>query len=254
MKYFTTASLAVLLAWVSVSSCKKTPQEIPERVPPNPVLQWEKLIVGSGVDTISLNSAGNMLSPDIDFNFASDWQSRWDCIEKPSGAPDPTIYGDNAMSARAVGLVAGDYKFQITYSTKTLSKKNVMEVTVVPEKPAGTVVILDNLTWSVSPPGDFAPISIATASRQYAPDLFYFRGRRMEPIVEYLDPKTNVWVKTMDNRDLQLDISQGLLRFNDRDYVFFDYTKGSMLIWLERNIPEDWLSGAVNNPPVRLTY
>jgi hypothetical protein len=76
----------------------------------------------------------------------------------------------------------------------------------------------------------------------------------MEPIVEYLDPKTNVWVKTMDNRDLQLDISQGLLRFNDRDYVFFDYTKGSMLIWLERNIPEDWLSGAVNNPPVRLTY
>jgi hypothetical protein len=157
------------------------------------------------------------------------------------------------MSARAVGLVAGDYKFQITYSTKALSKKNVMKVTVVPEKPAGTVVILDNMSWSVSPPGDFGDIN-ATASRQSAPDLFYFRGRRKEPTVEYMDPKTNGWVKSMESRDVQQDISQGLLRFNEKDYAFFDYTKGSLLIRLEKNITEDWLSGAVNNPPVRLTY
>jgi hypothetical protein len=131
-----------------------------------------------------------------------------------------------------------------------------MKVTVVPDKPAGTVVLLDDLTWTVStsgPLGETVPPYAMTRLND-SPDLFFYRGFRKEPTVEYLDPKSNQWTSATIHPDRIDDISFGLLNFNESDQVYFNYTRGTMEIRLGKYITTDWLPAAVKHPSVRLIY
>lgn len=234
----------------ALTSCEKD-EPTAENVPPQPLLPYSNITVGSGLDTLPLLSAGNLLGSgglnlplETYYQFTGYWQSQWTCTEKPAGAPDPIIHGNTSPSARAVGLRAGSYRFDITYATAAGSKKSTMEVTVVPDKPAGTVVTLNNLPWYFSPEGGIGgEIPPYATSRFISPDLFYFRGKGKEPAVEYLDPVSNQWIKASIFRDYPA-LHTAMVEFNEWNNVLFDYTEGSMQIRLIGDF----------GPIVRLTY
>jgi hypothetical protein len=230
----------------SLASCKKPDTELPSqnRLPPNIKVSTIAEFVGSGIDSLPLVS-GPLY--DYAFNeapFSPSYQIRWACIEKPQDAPDPLIIDQQQKKAQAMGLVEGEYVFEVTYSTIAGSKKASLPITVIPDIPSGKVVLRNDLTWDVDETALFPGQESAWATWDNDPVHIFFRGMSRLPKVEYLNPLTKEWVV--------LSTSLVNYEFNQpAGTAQFDYPNNTIYLKVRDGVTWDWQN---QNHSVRLTF
>jgi len=230
----------------SLTSCKKPDAEGPpqNRLPPNIKVSTIADFVGSGIDSLPLESGPLYNYAFNEPPFSPSYQIRWACIEKPVNAPDPRILGQQQKNAQAMGLVEGDYVFEVTYSTIAGSKKATLPITVIPDLPPGTVVLRDDLNWDFDDLALFPGQESAWTTWDKDPTHIFFRGQSRMPKVEYLNPLTKEWIA----------LSTGLVNYSFSQPVGtarFDYSNNTIYLKVRDGVTWDW---QYQNHPVRLTY
>jgi hypothetical protein len=215
--------------------------------PPQPGITYATLLVGSGIDSLPLEATAEPWSGFTPGPIAPTWETTWTCVQAPDGAALPIIHRRNALSARATGLALGRYTFEVRFSTKYGTRKNTMSVEVVPDKPAGSQVVINNLEWSLAGNGEY----VAFTGLYNRSDLLFFRGNNRFPKVEYQDPRTGQWILSARTNSSPWDAWD--LGFYEEG-AYFNIVDHNLEITVIAGVTADWLTSRNPKPAVRLTY
>lgn len=171
--------------------------------PPPAIQNIRDYAISEFEDTIDLKFRFNTFSDVVWERY----EYAWTCIQKPDGAPAPTILNTKTYDTKAYGLKEGVYQFNIVATNKKGNSSETFQVTVMKDTLKGKTIIIPNQTWlvldSVTRIGTVTwtrwnPKLITSPRR---PDLFFRKLSGM--YISYRNEGETEW-KTLDGFEMAI--------------------------------------------------